>query len=113
MKDKSPTIRKLYYSISETAELTGVPSHVLRYWEKEFPILSPQKGRAGNRLYQEQDLEIVLQIKALLYDKKFTIAGARAQLRGRKSSENKGEVVSDLKKGLQEILDILDNQIGA
>ncbi|MFH1011007.1 MAG: MerR family transcriptional regulator [bacterium] len=105
-------MRKLYYSISETAEITGVPAHVLRYWESEFAPLSPHKGRTGNRLYQDKDLDLIRQIKTLLYDKKFTIAGAKAELAQKKLEEPASELVGVMKEGLQEILAILDDNTG-
>jgi DNA-binding transcriptional MerR regulator len=71
---------KLYYSISEVSELTGVKPHVLRYWETEFPSLRPRKGRAGSRRYRPRDIEEVQAIKSLLYDQGFKIAGARKHL---------------------------------
>ncbi len=105
--EKSFELRKLYFSISEASEISGIPAHVLRYWESEFPELNPQKGRTGNRLYQKKDLELIRRIKTLLYDKKYTIAGARAEINRRKSPEEKKEILTDVKKGLQDILDIL------
>ena len=71
---------KLFYKIGEVCEHVGVQPHVLRYWESEFPMLAPQKNRAGQRVYRRKDLEIVLRIRELLYDEKFTIAGARRKL---------------------------------
>jgi DNA-binding transcriptional MerR regulator len=68
---------KMYYSISEVAEMIGVVPYVLRFWEKEFPHLKPRKNRAGNRAYQPKDIERVTQIKRLLYDEGYTIEGAR------------------------------------
>lgn len=112
MKNKSPALRKLYYSISETAELSGVPSHTLRYWENEFPVLCPRKGRAGNRLYQQQDIEVIRRIKALLYEQKYTIAGAKTELGRRKRKDSRDKLLKDLKGGLQEILNIIDNESG-
>ncbi len=75
-----PEIQKLYYSIGEVSRLTGLDAHVLRYWETEFRELSPRKNRGGKRLYRENDIRILLQIKELLYDKRFTIEGARKAL---------------------------------
>jgi DNA-binding transcriptional MerR regulator len=72
---------KLYYSISEVADYTGVKAHVLRYWESEFPTLRPKKNRAGNRSYRKRDVDEVLAIKKLLYDDGFKIDGARRLLR--------------------------------
>ena len=73
----SPAIKKLYYSISEVSEITKLKAYVLRYWETEFSHLSPPKNRAGNRTYRQKDIEIILKIKDLLYNKKYTIDGAR------------------------------------
>jgi DNA-binding transcriptional MerR regulator len=111
-KAKGTSLRRLYYSISEAAEIAGVPAHVLRYWESEFSELNPRKGSAGARLYQEKDLEVVRRIKTLLYDRKYTIAGARTQLAKRKAKVSDSEALSELKKGLHEILDILDDDTG-
>ena len=72
---------KLYFKIGEVARLTGVKQHVLRYWESEFSEVRPQKSRSNQRLYRRKDLEAVLAIKHLLYDRKFTIEGARRHLR--------------------------------
>jgi DNA-binding transcriptional MerR regulator len=79
--------KKLYYSISEVAGVTGVKAHVLRYWETEFPTLRPKKTRAGSRRYRQADIDAVLAIKELLYDKGFKIAGARKALRQEKAAE--------------------------
>lgn len=71
---------KLYFKIGEVCDLVGVQAHVLRYWETEFPQLSPQKNRSGQRSYRRRDVEICLRIKELLYDEMYTIAGARKKL---------------------------------
>ncbi len=71
---------RLYWSISEVAELTKVKAHVLRYWETEFPSLKPKKNSAGNRHYRERDIELALAIKHLLYAEHYTIKGARQKL---------------------------------
>ena len=76
----TPGIRKLYYSIREVAELTGLKPHVLRYWESEFDALAPKKNRAGNRAYTEADVDAVRRIQGLLRDEKYTIEGARQVL---------------------------------
>lgn len=76
-----PQIKKLYYSIGEVAELTALKPYVLRYWETEFPVLKPTKNRAGNRIYKDRDLKVIFHIKYLLYDQKYTIEGARNQLK--------------------------------
>ena len=70
-----------YYRIGEVSRITEIRPFVLRYWEEEFPMLQPVKGRQGYRLYRQQDVDLVLKIKRLLYDEGFTIAGARRHLR--------------------------------
>lgn len=71
---------KLYFKIGEVSELLGVEPYVLRYWETEFPVLSPKKSGTGHRLYRRKDVELLLRIKHLLYEKRFTIEGARQTL---------------------------------
>ena len=71
---------KLYFRIGEVARLTGVKQYVLRFWESEFPGLGPKKSGTGHRLYRRKDVEMVLEIKRLLYEKRFTIEGARQWL---------------------------------
>jgi len=71
---------KLFFKIGEVCDLVGVQAHVLRYWETEFPMLSPQKNQSGQRSYRKKDVEIALKIKQLLYKEMFTIAGARKKL---------------------------------
>ena len=71
---------KLYRSISEVSDLVGVKPHVLRYWETQFGMLRPRKNRAGNRMYRPDEVKLLLQIKELLYARRFTIAGARRRL---------------------------------
>ena len=75
MKDLS--IKKLYYSISEVSKITDIEQYVLRYWETEFEQLKPQKNRAGNRIYTNKDIQLIMYIKELLRDKKYTIEGAK------------------------------------
>ena len=75
------TPKKLYYKIGEVCNLLGVEPHVLRYWETEFASLSPPKSKSGHRTYRPKDIELLLQIRKLLYQDGFTIAGARRQLR--------------------------------
>ncbi|MBI4418107.1 MAG: MerR family transcriptional regulator [Ignavibacteriales bacterium] len=73
-------IKKLYYSISEVSKITGLEQYVLRYWESEFPQLKPQKNRAGNRIYTNKDIKLILHVKQLLRDEKYTIEGAKKVL---------------------------------
>ena len=79
-------VQKMYYSIGEVSELLGVKAHVLRYWETQFPMLKPKKNRAGNRTYKVRDIKFLLTIKNLLYDRGYTIAGARQKLRESKNN---------------------------
>jgi DNA-binding transcriptional MerR regulator len=72
---------KLFYRINEVATITQVKPYVLRYWETEFPMLAPEKDDNDQRRYRKADIELILQIKRLLYEEKFTIAGARKQLK--------------------------------
>jgi DNA-binding transcriptional MerR regulator len=72
---------KLYFKIGEVAELADVKPHVLRYWESEFPSIRPQKSRSGQRLYRRQDVDAVIAVRHLLYDRRFTIEGARQHLK--------------------------------
>ncbi len=73
---------KMYYSISEVCREVGLEQHVLRYWESEFPSLKPKKNRAGNRAYRKKEIDLVKYIKFLLYDKKYTIQGAKKVVSG-------------------------------
>ena len=82
---------KLYYSIKEVSELTKLKPYVLRYWESEFPSLKPSKNKAGNRTYKQNDISVILNIKKLLYDKKFTIKGAIEELKNASHELNFGK----------------------
>lgn len=79
---------KLYFRIGEVAKIAGVEPYVLRFWETEFPVLRPGKSSTGQRLYRRREVEMILEVKKLLYDQGFTIAGARKQLKsnGKKQS---------------------------
>jgi DNA-binding transcriptional MerR regulator len=70
-------LRKIYYKIGEVSELTDLPPHVIRFWEKEFPQLSPRKTSSGHRIYSQKDIQTIMLIKELLYENKFTIKGAK------------------------------------
>ena len=84
MSKVHPRVKKLYYSIGEVSELTGLKAYVLRYWQTEFSKLNPPKNRAGNRTYRQKDIDVILNIKDLLYKKKYTIEGARSIISGHK-----------------------------
>jgi len=78
---------KLYFKIGEVSDLLGVEPYVLRFWETEFPVLQPKKSGTGHRLYRRKDVELLLRIKHLLYEKRYTIEGARQSLQ----SESRGK----------------------
>ena len=108
---------KLFFKIGEVAETAGVEKHVLRFWEQEFSILKPEKNRSGQRLYQKKDVELVLRIKGLLYNEKYTLAGARKKLLERDKPVQKGlnfnpeelkKLKEKIKKDLGAILKLLD-----
>lgn len=84
---------KIYFKIGEVCDLVGVQPHVLRYWETEFPTLSPQKNRSGQRSYRRRDVEMALRIKELLYDEMFTIAGAKKKLQSEVREGTKLKIV--------------------
>ena len=84
---KELSIKKLYYSISEVSRITGIEQYVLRYWESEFESLKPQKNRAGNRIYTNKDIQLIIKITSLLRDKKYTIEGARKILESKSEIE--------------------------
>jgi DNA-binding transcriptional MerR regulator len=86
---KNNTNDRRYYSISEVARITGLEPYVLRFWEKEFPLLKPKKNRGGNRIYTEKDIELVNRIKHLRSKEKLTIAGARTKLMMKRPGEEK------------------------
>ena len=119
---------KLYFRIGEVAKIAGIKPYVLRFWESEFARLGPKKSGTGQRLYRRKDVELVLEIKRLLYDKRFTIAGARQFLESARkgdtpknhSSVRQGELfsptpilVQDVRKGLNEILALLNHNAKA
>ena len=98
VKSIDPSIpEKLYYKIGEVSQITGVEPYVLRYWESEFKIVTPLRTNSKQRLYRKRDLELILEIKKLLYEEKFTIAGAKKKMR-----RMKGQQESQLKLELPE-----------
>jgi DNA-binding transcriptional MerR regulator len=84
-------IKKLYYSISEVSKITGLEQYVLRYWESEFEQLRPAKNRAGNRIYTNRDIKLILHIKKLLRDERYTIEGAKQVLQTYQPETETGE----------------------
>jgi len=105
-----PIPGKRYFTIGEVSELCHVKPHVLRYWEQEFPQLSPVKRAGNRRYYQRQDVMIVRQIRDLLYHQGFTIGGARQKLSGEESkndSNRSRQIVREVRKELEEVLRIM------
>lgn len=109
---------KLYFKIGEVAELLGVEPYVLRYWESEFTQLAPKKSGTGHRLYRRKDVELLLKIKHLLYEKRFTIEGARQSLQTGKQAKSRppkraqqelfaDDRLPEIRRELAEILQIL------
>ncbi|MGA3188119.1 MAG: MerR family transcriptional regulator [Bryobacteraceae bacterium] len=96
---------KLYFRIGEVARLAGIKPYVLRFWETEFPSLGPKKSGTGHRLYRRKEVEMVLEIKRLLYEKRFTIEGARKFLetRGKVEPASKAKAVKSAKKAQAEL----------
>ena len=120
-------VKKLYYSISEVSEISGLKQYVLRYWETEFKELNPNKNKAGNRIYKTIDLDLVLKIKNLLYERKFTIKGAKQYLIDKNNQSNNFNTsqkiikltnnidlhtIKNIKRGLDDLID-LHNLSGA
>ena len=111
-----PIAKKTYYSVSEVSELTGLKAHVLRYWETQFDVISPSKNRGGTRVYQAEEIERILLVKQLLYERRFTIEGARQKLKEMRQEgtvveaqkHNVGPaVLATIKDGLQAVQDVL------
>jgi DNA-binding transcriptional MerR regulator len=88
---KSLGIKKLYYSISEVSKITDLEQYVLRYWESEFDQLKPAKNRAGNRIYTNREIKLILYIKKLLRDERYTIEGAKQVLKNFSPEIDNGE----------------------
>ena len=117
MSKISPKVKKLYYSIGEVSELTGLKAYVLRYWETEFSQLKPSKNRAGNRTYRQKDIDLIIHVKNLLYNEKYTIDGARSVLKGSTNKRNLSEtetinekqkiIVKKIRENLETILSII------
>ena len=122
-------VKKLYYSIGEVSEMTGLKQYVLRYWESEFSQLNPSKNSAGNRNYRKSDVDLINEIKELLYDRRFTIKGAKQHLKDKTKQpikENVEQVKSikekvikltaadlktlkRIKSGLEDMLQLIDS----
>ena len=125
-------VKKLYYSIGEVSEITKLKQYVLRYWESEFSQLSPSKNSAGNRNYRKTDIDLINEIRDLLYDRRFTIKGAKQHLQDRGKQPSSSTRISNdqvktikekvikltaadlktlkrIKSGLEDLLQLVDN----
>ncbi len=101
---------KLYFKIREVSAIAEIPAYVLRFWETEFAKIKPKRTSSGQRLYRKKDVELILKIKHLLYNKKFTINGAKQYLRsgiGGKKKESQTGILDEIRSELKSIRDIL------
>ena len=105
--EPAPIPSKRYFTIGEVSELCEVKPHVLRYWEQEFPSLSPLKRRGNRRYYQRQDVLLIRQIRSLLYDQGFTIGGARQRLCGETVKEEATQIRQIINQTVSELEDVL------
>ncbi len=103
----APIPSKRYFTIGEVSELCAVKPHVLRYWEQEFPSLSPLKRRGNRRYYQRQDVLLIRQIRSLLYDQGFTIGGARQRLGGEAVKEEATQIRQIINQTVTELDEVL------
>jgi len=104
---------KLFYKISDVCQLTGLEAYVVRFWETEFPMLHPKKSRGNQRIYIKKEIDLILEIKRLLYQEKLTIAGARKRLRQPTKKAERINTVRDntlgvVKKELEDLLHLLN-----
>ena len=117
-------IKKIYYSIREVSEQTEVEPHVLRFWEKEFSMLRPKRGKSRSRAYRERDIKIVLAIKDLLYNQKYTIQGAAEQLKkdrslwgdlelegAQQAAQRETSLLREFREALVELKNMIDGDV--
>lgn len=106
MPDQKIQPDKLYYKIGEVSRIAGLPSHVIRFWEQEFTKIRPHRTPSGQRLYTRRNIEIILEIKRLLYEQKYTIEGARQLLKSLKTGVS-SSVLSEIRQELEDIKALL------
>lgn len=106
---KKAGLDKMFYKIGEISDVAEIEPHVLRYWESEFSFLKPRKNKTGQRVYTRKDLDIVLQIKGLLYKEKYTIAGVKKKFDGSSSRKSTVSIqtIHGVRKRLKEMLETL------
>lgn len=102
-------MKKLYYTIGEVSVMTDVKQHVLRYWESQFPELHPAKNKAGKRIYTDKDIEVVIKLRELIRDQRFSTAGARQQYRQTRGNQEITALPVPLQRELKEIRHFLVN----
>lgn len=101
---------KLYFKIGEVSKIADLPTHVLRFWETEFGRIKPKRSPSGQRLYRRQDVELILKIKHLLYEKKYTIRGASKRLRTddpSEANETPADLLAEIRRELKSIRDLV------
>jgi len=98
---------KLFFRIGEVCKIVDIEPFVLRFWETEFPNLAPEKSKSGHRVYKRKDIEMVLRIKELLYERRYTIAGARKQLSRSRAEEHRQKILHQIREELRDILTLL------
>jgi len=111
---------KLYYKIGEVAQMAGVKTSVLRFWESEFPFLSPEKSTTGQRLYSKSEVDLVLQVRRLLYDEKYTIEGVKKRISPKGRLLNSDDIIPQIEandhnirllKEIRSALELLRSQL--
>lgn len=120
-KEKLPD--KLYFKIGEVSSLTGVEPYILRYWESEFKLIKPYRTKTNQRLYRKKDVESIIKIKNMLYEQKFTIAGAKKKMKEAPEQSTQGqlslgfgnpeyvEALKTTRSALHEIISLLDKPL--
>jgi len=101
---------KLYFKVGEVSSIVGVPAYVLRFWESEFKKINPKRTSSGQRLYRKKDVELIIWIKHLLYEKKFTIEGAKQRLKTEPAGQREKpptDILQEISTELQKIRDLL------
>jgi DNA-binding transcriptional MerR regulator len=103
-----PIPDKRFFRIGEVSRIVGVPTHVLRYWEKEFPLVRPRRTSSRQRLYRRRDVEMLLRLKNLLHHEKYTLAGARKKLRPASASQPTNQTLEEIRQELMALRRLLE-----
>ena len=107
MNQKIPD--KLFFKIGEVAKLTGLEQHILRYWEDEFEGLQPKKNKSGQRFYEKKDVDLIFKIQRLLYQERYTIAGAKKKMRESKKRNSQLSLGFDRESFIEQKRDIISD----